>query len=339
MTSPLPTNLVTGFLGVGKTTALVDLLRGRPPGSKWAVLVNEYGDVAIDQAMLEDAATPGVTIKEVAGGCICCTSSVYFKFALAQIISHVRPERLLIETTGVGHPARLLDLLRNPAYADRVSLRATLCLVDPSDFTNPEMKSSPVFQDQIQLADVLVLNKADQADEATRNEFLRWGHSLFPPKLHVAITEQGHLNPDWLDLDAVPERKALFPEAHEEDHGHHHEPRVIPVPEVGRPIRIENQGLGHSACGWVFSPLDQFDESKLLALLASDPSIRRLKGVFHTDSGWILVNRVHQDVAVKPSYYRRDSRLEVFADHVPDGWEGYEKQLMSCLGVSEPRTK
>jgi G3E family GTPase len=332
-----PTNLITGFLGVGKTTALVELLRNRPTGSRWAVLVNEYGEVAIDQTILAEINSPEVTIKEVAGGCICCTSAIFFKFALAQILSHIRPERLLIETTGVGHPARLLDMLQHPTYEGRVTLRSTVCLVDPSDFLNSEMKSSPIFLDQVQLADILLLNKADLADQETISEFLTWGRSLFPPKLHVGVTQFGHLEPEWLDLDAVPQRTPLFPDAHQEqDYSHDDEPHAIPLPLSKTPYRKESSGLGHRACGWIFSPEDIFDEGKLLGVLSSHPEIRRLKGVFHTDTGWILVNRVHQDVEVKPTYYRRDSRLEAFWDSLPGGWEAFEKRLMECL-VGNPK--
>jgi G3E family GTPase len=325
----LPTNLITGFLGVGKTTALIDLLQRRPAGSRWAVLVNEYGDVGIDQALLEDAATPGVTIKEVAGGCICCTSAVYFKFALAQILTHVKPERLLIETTGVGHPSRLLDMLRLPAYADRVSLRATVCLLDPSDFENPEMRSSPVFRDQIELADVLLLNKADQASDATQLAFREWGRTLFPPKLAVEVIQRGQLQAEWLDLDFVPQRKALFPDLHAHDDEHHSHEETVPLPTPGKPIRKESVGAGNRACGWLFSPEDQFDEGKLLSLLGSNPLIRRLKGVFHTNDGWVIINRTQTATEVKPTQYRLDSRVEVFSENV--NWDEFERQLCDAV--------
>lgn len=324
----VPTNLVTGFLGVGKTTALVNLLSSRPAGSRWAVLVNEYGEVGIDQAMLEDSATPGVTIKEVAGGCICCTSSVFFKFALAQILTHVKPQRLLIETTGVGHPSRLIDTLRLPVYSDRVALRATVCLIDPRDFDNPEMRNSPVFRDQVELADVLLLNKGDLASDLTKDAFQNCGESLFPPKLHVGVTREGHLEPSWLDLDCSPLRKPLFPDLHADD-GHHHEAEKTLLPKKGYPIRKESIGAGHRACGWLFSPEETFDESKLLTLLGSDPSIRRLKGVFHLQEGWIVVNRVYADVTVRPTQYRLDSRLEVFSESV--NWEEFEVALKNAL--------
>ena len=76
MAKPIPTHLITGFLGVGKTTVVLDLLRRKPASEKWAVLVNEYGQVSIDEAFIEgEAVAEGVAVRSVAGGCFCCTTS------------------------------------------------------------------------------------------------------------------------------------------------------------------------------------------------------------------------------------------------------------------------
>ena len=214
----IPTNLITGFLGVGKTTAVIDLLKHKSSEERWAVLVNEYGDVSIDGALIEGSSPDGVTVREVGGGCVCCASAPYLGVALHFLLLDARPDRLIIETTGLGHPARLLDNLREN-YRDRLELRAVLGIIDPSDFAKPEMRDNPVFIDQIQLADVVVMNKLDTATPELVAEFQTWANSLFPPKLLIAGTTHGHLNPAWLDLTASDERLPLFPEAHE--HGEH----------------------------------------------------------------------------------------------------------------------
>src|SRR5262245_40898182 len=209
----IPTNLITGFLGVGKTTAVIDLLRRKPADARWAVLVNEYGDVSIDGAMIEGAGPDGVTVREVGGGCVCCASAPYLPVAIHFLLLDARPERLLIETTGLGHPARLLDSLRLN-YHGRLDVRATLGIVDPSDFAKPEMRENPVFVDQVQLADVVVMNKLDQASPELVADFRAWANNLFPPKLLIAGTTHGRLDPAWLDLTANDERRPLYPEAH-----------------------------------------------------------------------------------------------------------------------------
>ena len=85
-----PVNVITGPLGVGKTTAINHLLRRRPGNETWAVLVNEYGLVGVDGALMESEAPkkgrPSVEIREVIGGCICCSAGYLFEMALAQLL-------------------------------------------------------------------------------------------------------------------------------------------------------------------------------------------------------------------------------------------------------------
>ena len=79
MAQPIPTSLILGFLGVGKTTAILDLLKNKPENEVWAVLVNEFGEVGIDGAMLQ---TEGAFIKEIPGGCMCCVAGLPMQIGL-----------------------------------------------------------------------------------------------------------------------------------------------------------------------------------------------------------------------------------------------------------------
>ncbi len=298
--SAVPTNLITGFLGVGKTTAVIDLLHQKATGARWAVLVNEYGEVGIDGALIEGAGPDGVTVKEVGGGCVCCAAAPFLPVAIHFLLLEARPERLIIETTGLGHPARLLDSLRN-SYRGRLDVRATIGIVDPADFAKPEMRENPVFNDQIHMADVLVMNKLDAAPPELVRTFQEWANGLFPPKLLVAGTTRGRLDPAWLDLTASSDRTAG---------------RASP-PNAAR------------AKGWVFDAALTFDENKLVALLANTQGVTRLKGVFRGEDEWVSVNRAGTAVSVSPTAYRRDSRIEVFSETLD--WDTFEDQLRACV--------
>ena len=281
---PIPTNLITGFLGVGKTTAVIDLLKHKTSGERWAVLVNEYGDVSIDGALIEGSSADGVTVREVGGGCVCCASAPYLRVPLHFLLLDAKPDRLIIETTGLGHPARLLDTLRMN-YRDRLDVRAVLGIVDPADFAKPELRDNPVFIDQIQLADVVVMNKLDMATPELVADFQKWANGLFPPKLLIAGTTYGCLDAAWLDLTANDERLPLYPEAHAHEHETHapvadapgspgtHE--LLSLTSMEHPRPEENQtpgsrrypsphGVRPACCGWLFTPDDVFDEGKLL---------------------------------------------------------------------------
>jgi G3E family GTPase len=330
--SRTPTNLLTGFLGVGKTTAILQLLRQKPAHEKWAVLVNEYGEVGIDGAILEGGSPEGVLVREVGGGCFCCTTAPYLPVALHFLFVDTKPDRLLIETSGLGHPAGIVDFLR-ANYSDRLELRATIGIVAPADFACDGMTENPVFRDQVQMADVLVLNKADVATPDLVRQFQHWANGLFPPKLLIAATQQGRLDPAWLDLTRRSERLVQLPSA--EHHPDAESDLALRQAETrhaepGQPVRYATPGGVRSACGWIFHPNDVFDEDQLLALFARYPQIDRLKGVFRIEHEWIVVNRSGTGVSVGATSYRRDSRIEVFADDLPGGWETLEAGLVSC---------
>ncbi|MGL6074378.1 MAG: CobW family GTP-binding protein [Fimbriiglobus sp.] len=318
----IPANLFTGFLGVGKTTTIIDILQRKPASERWAVLVNEYGEVGIDGALIEGQGTRGVTVREIGGGCVCCATAPELPVALHFLLTEAKPDRLLLETTGLGHPARLIDTIRDQ-YADRVSLKATIGLVSPSDFTCAGMFENPIFMDQVHLADVLLLNKADTATPETITSFGTWANGLFPPKLLIAAMEQGRLNLDWLDLEAKHERRALHPDAHAETLPAASE--LIQLPERGKPVRYPSP----AACGWIFSPADEFDEDKLLQALQSFPTATRWKGVFRVDGEWVAINRAGPTFTCRTISYRRDSRLEVFCPDEP--WAEMQAALLGCL--------
>ena len=90
----VPTNVITGFLGVGKTTAILNLLKNKPDNERWAVLVNEFGEIGVDGSLFEGqhSQQQGVFIREVPGGCMCCASGLPMQIALNQLIikSHAR---------------------------------------------------------------------------------------------------------------------------------------------------------------------------------------------------------------------------------------------------------
>ncbi len=159
----IPTNIITGFLGVGKTTAINSLLTAKPENESWAVLVNEFGQIGIDQEMMVQG--DGLHVKELAGGCICCALGPSLNKTLKALIEHAKPDRLIIEPTGLGHPEGIIDMLTGPAFKDKLDLRATVCLLDPRSLMDPDVIENPVFHDQVNLADVVLLNKCDLAEE------------------------------------------------------------------------------------------------------------------------------------------------------------------------------
>lgn len=115
MLSQIPTHLIAGPLGAGKTTLIRHLLAQKPAGECWAVLINEFGQIGLDAALLEQG-DDGIAMAEVAGGCLCCVNGAPFQVGLGRLLRKARPDRLLIEPSGLGHPAQVLAQLRQPPW-------------------------------------------------------------------------------------------------------------------------------------------------------------------------------------------------------------------------------
>lgn len=326
----IPVNLITGFLGVGKTTTLQNILQRKPAHERWAVIINEFGAVSIDHTPFADADANGLVVKEVAGGCICCTANLPMQMTLTLVLRQVKPHRILIEPTGMGHPESILDMLQSRFLKDVLDIRATVCLVDPRQWSNDKYREHETFIDQITLADVLIANKTDLAGEALTQEFLEWGQALFPPKILLGAVTQGDIDPKWLDIEPFPQRKALYPQAHAHEHHHHHHTQELPIPQVGKPLMRESHGLGRYSCGWVFSPEEVFDLQKLKAWITSFQHVERVKGAFRTGTDWVLLNAVRGEFSVEYLAYRRDSRVECIADS-PLPWKTLEDGLKNCI--------
>lgn len=325
-----PLNVITGFLGVGKTTAILHLLGNRPQGEKWAVLVNEFGHIGIDQEAYE--LEEGILVKELTGGCVCCTLASQFTPTLLRLIHLAQPDRILIEPTGLGHPAGILDALQSPDLSRFIDVRATLCLMDPRLLESPQTLGTEAFQDQINLADVLVLNKIDLAPAELTAQAKEHGENLFPPKQQVVATEQGRIDPAFLDLVREGHYQARFPAYHQ--HSHPSSPAEERAElTVDQPIRRTGKAYGYISCGWIFHHDRIFQEGTFRFLNSIGPAIR-VKGVFRTDQGWALLNRIDDEANVIELAYRRDSRLEIISESELD-WGEIEESLLLLSSAGE----
>jgi len=296
----IPTNLVVGFLGVGKTTAILDLLKQKPKHENWAVLVNEFGKIGIDGAIYTAA---GVTVKEVAGGCLCCAVGLPFQVSINRLLKEVRPDRLLIEPTGLGHPKKVLDMLETGSFKNVLELRASICLVDPEKLKDSRYTTHETFIDQIALSDVLVANKMDLADQEAINLFHQWANNSVPKKALIAQTRQGQLDVAWLDLPRTQHRQAVFPNAH----------NMTQLISVDKPRHaLSHETEGYQSFGHIF-PIESCFDFHLLNRLIIQLKVERIKAVFNTNKGWFIINGSGaslQYIPIKPS---TNNRIEIIA--------------------------
>ncbi len=319
-----PTQLITGFLGVGKTTAILHLLKHKPAQERWAVLVNEFGEIGIDGAILESS---GSAVKEVAGGCICCVAGLPLQVGINQLLGSVKPDRLLIEPSGLGHPQNILDLLAGPHFLQVLELRATVCLVDARKAALPRYVEHALFRDQLALADVVVANKSDLCTQSEREQLEALLASFDPPQALQASVEQGAMPQALLD---APRRHAPrhFDPAHTHS-GHAVDLLPAQLPEGQAFVRRENAGLGYHSCGWLLAARLQFDFGRLFAL-CSALNVDRLKAVINTERGVFVFNAEEGVLSVRDAGVTGSSRIEVI-HHSALPWQRLEQSLFSAL--------
>lgn len=149
--------LITGFLGAGKTTLLKNILNQDTGPRDTVVIVNEYGAVGIDGSLLSGGESE---IIELASGCICCTLAVDLRAQLIQIWDRFSPSRIFIEASGLADPAPIIKLLTNDEMSDRIGSIKTITVLDADCWEMREVMGR-IFFNQIDSADLILLNKAD----------------------------------------------------------------------------------------------------------------------------------------------------------------------------------
>ena len=220
-------DVVSGFLGAGKTTLIKKLLKEALDGSKTVLIENEFGEIGIDGGFLKEA---GIEIKEMNSGCICCSLVGDFGTSLKEVISTYAPERILIEPSGVG---KLSDVIRavQGASADGAVLNGFTTVADVNKCKMYIKNFGEFYNDQVKNAGCIVLSHTGRATEAKIAECVALLREQNPNAVIVTT--------DWDALSGAELLKAmerqdtlqaelerLAAETHhdedEDEHEHHH---------------------------------------------------------------------------------------------------------------------
>jgi G3E family GTPase len=312
-------HVITGSFGAGKTTAIRRLMSGKPEGELWVVVLNEFTDAGIDALSVAQSARGKFDVRLVAGGCLCCVGELEFGKQLRDILRNFKPERLLIEPSGAGHAADIVDILCDYESQRALELEGIICLIDAKDAGRILRARTPNEWSQIQSADALLLSKSDVASGEDRAAFAQIAALQYPPKAFLGSASHGELPPEALEKF---ERAPRFSPMGERDFTV--AATSIPFPIGGR-IGKEtgSQQLGFWAVQWVLPRELRFArtvlEPRLTWLLDAHQSwLRRMKGVFRTGPGpsW-LVQSHGRGLHVEDSAFRRDSRIEIVLSAAP----------------------
>ncbi|MGB0205876.1 MAG: CobW family GTP-binding protein [Neptuniibacter sp.] len=326
--SSVPTNIITGFLGAGKTSAILNLLKNKPSNERWAVLVNEFGEIGIDGSIIQGthAEEEGVYIREVPGGCMCCTAGVPMQTALNQLLKKSRPDRLLIEPTGLGHPIEVLQTLTGKHFRNALSLQKIITMIDARNLSDARYTGHSTFNQQISIADVIIGNKQDlyqPADEQALHDYIQQNCD---DGVEITLTQQGQIP---VNLLTGPTKTITLKEAHQ----HHHddednkkEPEVFP--ECGY-IKAINSGEGYQSIGWRFPKETEFNQDELMHFFNSLNS-ERMKAVFNTNTGCFSYNVSNGTVTETRLRQADQSRIEIISTKIDESWE---QKLLDCRSL------
>ena len=317
--NPTRAHVITGSFGSGKTTAIRWLMAQKPEEELWVVILNEFTDAGIDALQVAQAARGNYDVRLVAGGCLCCVGELEFGKQLRDLLRNFKPARLLIEPSGAGHAADIVDTLALYEAQKALQLDSVICLVDPQDTGRILDKRPPIEWSQIQSADALLLSKPDLAHEKERQDFERIAAEQYPQKPYLGTCSHGELPQEALRKFEREPRFSLVP---------HSAALTVPLSSAFEIAGLNGtetqlQALGFWAVQWMLPRELVFArailEPRLSWLLeANQVWLRRMKGVFRTGLGpsW-LVQSQGRGLTGEDSAFRRDSRIEIVLSAAP----------------------
>ena len=213
-------DVISGFLGAGKTTLIQKLIKDVFAGKKVVLVENEFGEIGIDGGFLQEA---GITINEINGGCVCCTLQGDFHDALEKVENTYHPDHIIIEPSGVGKLSDILSIIKS---VEGLELNSYSAVVDAKRCKIYHKNFKEFFDDQISTACCVILSRTQMVNEEKLNEDVSIIREL-NPDVRIITTPWDDLNGESI-YEAMTGSSNGFPEGleeldfDEEEHEHHH---------------------------------------------------------------------------------------------------------------------
>ena len=348
----IPCTLVTGFLGAGKTTVINQLLTNKPTNERWALLINEFGRIGIDGLLLASSQDntsdkDSIAIREVSGGCICCTSQLPLQIAISRLLSDHHPQRLLIEPTGLAHPRELIRQLSAPHWQTALKMQAVITVLSGAQWQQDKYRNHEGFQAHVRDADVLVINRYAKLNDDDKQALQAWIAKLnskvsiiwsapaqnavdeaylsntYVAELSAQLTEPSHVIAQQHKVNIASSQQSIVslrplspislsnPSQASDD--------AQSDTDLDQPYRYHETQQDMFLAGWRLPADYVLKTTELQDWLLQLPSWQRIKGVVHTADGWLQINFTPDSLTTSTVSPQVDSRLEVILQSADDG--------------------
>jgi G3E family GTPase len=305
----IPVTVFTGFLGAGKTTIIINLLKQMPKSYKMVMLKNEFGNVEVDSKLMQDS---NIKVTEMLNGCLCCILVGKLGNALDEILQKYTPDHILIETSGSAYPAPIAWELNK--MKDRLKLDGIVTIIDAKNFTGYR-DISYTAKIQAQYTDLILINKHEGLSEHELDKVLDDVYELnaTTPKIK---TDKGNISADLV----FGLNSKLFLTQHQvdvhEDQDHHHKEVEI--------IELHSQ--------------KEFDKDKFVAVIKALPKwdFYRIKGILKLKDKSLLINCAFGDIELIEAHEQAQETAITF---MGKNMKFHLQELKKDLGVDDDELK
>lgn len=299
-------DIISGFLGAGKTTLIAKLLKEGLAGEQVVLIENEFGEIGIDGGFLKES---GVEIREMNSGCICCSLVGDFGISLKEVVEKYHPDRIIIEPSGVGKLSDVIKAVKDLHIENEIRLNSASTVADASKVKVYMKNFGEFFNNQIEHAGTIILSRTQNVSEAKLKTDIELIRSL-NKDAHIITTPWDDIdgkqildameNVTNLELEMLAEAAAKVAEEHEHhhhhdgecgcghhhEHGHHHADEVFTSWGVETPNKYDKEELSE-----ILRKLSETDDYG---------NILRAKGMLPcTDGKWMFFDLVPEEYEIR----------------------------------------
>ena len=342
-------DIISGFLGAGKTTLIKKLLKEAFEGEQVVLIENEFGEIGIDGGFLKDA---GIEIREMNSGCICCSLVGDFGASLKEVVEKYHPDRILIEPSGVGKLSDVIKAVQGVEEDVDIQLNSYTTVVDAKKCKMYMRNFGEFFDNQVQYAGAIIMSRTDIVDEKKAMESMELLRSI-NEKAAIITTPIEKLDGKKI-LEVMEHPVSLADELLKEEHEHHHHHDHDDECGCGHDHDHEHHHHDHDdecGCGhhhdhhhhhadevftsWGRETIKKFTreglEKMLESLSASEEYgvILRAKGMLPAEDGtWIYFDMVPEETEIREGSPEYTGRLCVIGSKLN------EENLAKLFGVA-----